>query len=190
MFKAYEAVRDKWAILDCYKSPGPIQFSGAGSDEINFMVQPPNIDVLMQETQKSEEAEKAGVFHSYELLSELSRSRVSEACPIPEQLEKGLVGVAAVKKFFAQTGHVDELISEQLPKLSHHTSANYFVEVQDRLLLNKTFRQDDENLARFNEQLINVNQNQPLRIGLAYMGRQAPGANNVVDGLLRFAEHN
>lgn len=38
MFKAYEAVRDKWAILDCYKSPGPIQFSGAGSDAINFMV--------------------------------------------------------------------------------------------------------------------------------------------------------
>jgi pyrophosphate--fructose-6-phosphate 1-phosphotransferase len=24
MFKAYEAVRDKWAYLDCYSSPGPI----------------------------------------------------------------------------------------------------------------------------------------------------------------------
>ena len=24
MFKAYEAVRDKWAYLDCYQSPGPI----------------------------------------------------------------------------------------------------------------------------------------------------------------------
>lgn len=24
MFKAYEAVREKWAVLDCYKSPGPI----------------------------------------------------------------------------------------------------------------------------------------------------------------------
>ena len=38
MFKAYEAVRDKWAFLDCYSSPGPIQFRGAGSDAINFMV--------------------------------------------------------------------------------------------------------------------------------------------------------
>jgi len=26
MFKAYEAVRDMWAMLDAYKSPGPIQF--------------------------------------------------------------------------------------------------------------------------------------------------------------------
>ena len=24
MFKAYEAVREKWAYLDCYSSPGPI----------------------------------------------------------------------------------------------------------------------------------------------------------------------
>lgn len=38
MFKAYAAVREKWAILDCYSSPGPIQFEGAGSDAINFMV--------------------------------------------------------------------------------------------------------------------------------------------------------
>ena len=26
MFKAYAAVREKWAVLDCYRSPGPIQF--------------------------------------------------------------------------------------------------------------------------------------------------------------------
>lgn len=43
MFKAYEAMRDKWAIYDCYLSPGPIQFEGPGSDEINFMVMPPNM---------------------------------------------------------------------------------------------------------------------------------------------------
>jgi len=37
-FKAYEAVRKKWEYLDCYSSPGPIQFQGAGSDDNNFMV--------------------------------------------------------------------------------------------------------------------------------------------------------
>lgn len=38
MFKALEAVREKWGVLDAYRSPGPIQFQGASSDEINFMV--------------------------------------------------------------------------------------------------------------------------------------------------------
>jgi pyrophosphate--fructose-6-phosphate 1-phosphotransferase len=31
MFKSFVAVRDKWALLDCYISPGPIQFSGENS---------------------------------------------------------------------------------------------------------------------------------------------------------------
>jgi len=44
MFKAYEAVRDKWTYLDCYMSPGPIQFSGPACDSNNFMVQAPNIE--------------------------------------------------------------------------------------------------------------------------------------------------
>jgi len=38
MFQAYQAVREKWSYLDCYSSPGPIQFQGAGSDAINYMV--------------------------------------------------------------------------------------------------------------------------------------------------------
>jgi len=50
MFKAYEAVRDKWAFLDCYSSPGPIKFKGAASDELNFMVLPPVIADLVSET--------------------------------------------------------------------------------------------------------------------------------------------
>ena len=47
MFKAYEAVRDKWAYIDCYISPGPIQFVGAASDELNFMVKAPDIAELV-----------------------------------------------------------------------------------------------------------------------------------------------
>ena len=44
MFKAYAAVREKWGLLDCYQSPGPIQFEGPYSDSCNFMVSPPDIE--------------------------------------------------------------------------------------------------------------------------------------------------
>jgi hypothetical protein len=50
MFKAYEAVRDRWGYLDCYISIGPIQFKGPGSDEGNFMVKPPSISQLIEDT--------------------------------------------------------------------------------------------------------------------------------------------
>ncbi|KAK9817886.1 hypothetical protein WJX72_003737 [[Myrmecia] bisecta] len=31
VFKAFKQQRDKWAIVDCYRSPGPIQFSDTGA---------------------------------------------------------------------------------------------------------------------------------------------------------------
>ena len=57
MFKAYEALRNKWSLLDCYQSPGPIQFKGAGSDSVNFMVKPPNLDTMIYETDVQERYE-------------------------------------------------------------------------------------------------------------------------------------
>ena len=47
IFKAYESIREKWALLDCYRSPGPIQFKGAYSDAVNFLVAPPIIEELV-----------------------------------------------------------------------------------------------------------------------------------------------
>ena len=78
MFKAYEAVRDKWAYLDCYVSPGPIQFRGASSDELNFMVLPPVIEDLVRDVEKVEALEQSGnrLASDSALLSELSQERI------------------------------------------------------------------------------------------------------------------
>lgn len=50
MFKTYAALRARWAVLDCYQSPGPIQFRGAASDSINFMVKDPDLDTFIYAT--------------------------------------------------------------------------------------------------------------------------------------------
>lgn len=42
-------------------------------------------------------------------------------------------------------------------------------------------------LNDFNSRMLSVDRSTPQKIGLVYMGRQAPGGNNVVDGLLRYA---
>jgi len=114
MFKAYEAVRDMWAMLDAYKSPGPIQFQGAASDEINFMVQPPSAEVLIAEAKRMQEMEQSGnrLARDPTLLSELSQSRVKDVATIPTQFEKGNITVNAVKKYFPLTEHAGEVISE------------------------------------------------------------------------------
>jgi len=81
MFKCLKAVRRKWAYLDCYQSPGPIQFQGAGSNALNFMVKDPDIDMFVYTTDIQERYEGrirgANVLFKQESsLSVLSRSRI------------------------------------------------------------------------------------------------------------------
>lgn len=63
MFKCYEQVREKWGYLDCYQSPGPIQFKGTGFDALNFMVRDPDVQAFLasaEEQEKYEQQHKAG----------------------------------------------------------------------------------------------------------------------------------
>lgn len=108
MFKAYAAVRDKWAYLDAYNSPGPIQFKGAAYDELNFMVLPPTIEKLTEQTNKFEEIENSAqrFNRKFELLSELSQARVQDVAQIPDMLVKGQFSVAGIKKYIPQTMEV------------------------------------------------------------------------------------
>ena len=41
-YKYYVKVRDIWALNDCYKNPGPIQYKGALSISCSYLVKPPD----------------------------------------------------------------------------------------------------------------------------------------------------
>ena len=134
MYKAYVAVRDKWAYLDCYKSPGPIQFSGPGSDFVCSIVSPPSIQELVKETEEHETFEnsksEASKFHRHSTnLSELANARIKEIVPIPQTLTSNTFALAAIKKYKPFSQLVKAKIDEQFPHMRHHTYANYFVEV-------------------------------------------------------------
>ena len=106
MFKAYEAVRDKWTYLDCYMSPGPIQFAGPACDSNNYMVQAPNIEQLVEETNRIEEIEakkktlQDALYRYTSLLSELSQARIKDIAEIPDMLQKGSYACSGIKKYF------------------------------------------------------------------------------------------
>lgn len=145
MFQAYKAVRDKWAYLDCYVSPGPIQFKGPASDELNFMVLPPDVAKLVEETDKVEALEKSGKRFARDitLLSELSQARVLDVPTIPTYLDKGTFTVAASKKYSAPTQQINRRLNLSFPILKDQDTANYFVEIQDIEHTNTKYRQHD-----------------------------------------------
>ena len=156
MYKAYVAVRDKWAFLDCYRSPGPIQFSGPGSDFVCSLVYPPDINELMRETDEHEKFEsersQASLFHRHSTnLSELSKARIQVTPPIPQTLTTNSFALAAVKKYKPFSQLVKAKIDEQFPHLRNHINGNYFVEIQDRLMLIEDhLKYDDPVLEKLN----------------------------------------
>ena len=102
-------------------------------------------------------------------------------------LTKGQFSVTGTKKAIPQTVEVEMKMGLNYPRLMNQASANYFVEIQDDLLTNTRFTDpSDTELTAFNERMLSVDKQAPQKIGLAFMGRQAPGGNNVVDGLLRY----
>jgi len=102
-YLSYVAVRDKWAYLDCYRSPGPIQFSGPSSDSVCFLVKPPVLEELVRDTDEHEKFENSNTtashFHRHETnLSELSKARIQDVTEIPTILTSDFA-LTAVKKY-------------------------------------------------------------------------------------------
>lgn len=188
-FLAYAAVRDKWAVLDCYRSPGPIQFKGPYSDAVNFLVAPPPIEALVKETEDHKAFELSqGAFRRHVTnLSELSAARIKDPIEIPETLESNNFGLVAIKKYKALTKLVSAKIDEQMPHLKDYTQASYFVEIQDKVMLDNDIHYDDPVMSRINNEFHHFEpKHKFLKIGVIYLGQQSPGGNNVIDGLLRF----
>mmetsp|Transcript_38639 Transcript_38639/g.36996 ORF Transcript_38639/g.36996 Transcript_38639/m.36996 type:complete len:361 (+) Transcript_38639:1220-2302(+) len=196
MFKAYEAVRDKWAYLDCYVCPGPIQFQGGYSKAINYLVKPPNKEELLNLTQEHESYEmerrqagcKAGI-RSLGQLSVLGQERISVMAEIPDTLTSKNYVPMGIKKYKVFSQLVKSKIQEQFPSLNEEPKAQYFVEIQDRLLAkfqHNVRKTGDVVLDDMNTHFYESYQKKELVIGILYLGAQTTGGNNIIDGLLRF----
>ena len=134
MFKCYKSMREKWAILDCYQSPGPIQFKGAGSTATNYMVSPPNLDSLKYETDVQERYENQQedediLFKQESSLSELSRARIRGEIAMPDCLVKGTFTISAIKSYSPFQPLVETKILEQFKNLSSLPLGTHFVEI-------------------------------------------------------------
>jgi len=94
--------------------------------------------------------------------------------------------VSATKRMQPANGQIARKLGEFLPNLEVEPSASYFVEIHDELLTNYRYLNEDDDVNEVNREIYAHDKAFPLRIGLVFMGKQAPGGQNVVDGLLRF----
>jgi 6-phosphofructokinase len=201
MFKCYEAVRRKWATLDCYQSPGPIQFQGAGSTAVNFMVKAPDIDAFVYETNIQERFESRHgtgdvLFRQESGLSALSRARIRAPVRIPRALTQGDFRLTAIKRYTPANQLVQMKIGDQHPHSDANAKSTHFVEIQESLVADQgKDHYLGEVIGRLNGEFAAASGQQGNRysaatvkqtIAVMLLGAPAPGGNNIVDGLLQY----
>lgn len=179
MFKYYEKVRETWSMNDSYLIPGPIQFDGECSTSCPFLVQPPSIKNLNLEVFKV--SWKGGnspyAPKSINTLSRLSRVLMNENIPLPRILRDGNYQLKLSNILEPLTEEGKQAGKKFYPKIFSNSNHKYLAEIVDSQSSNLL---EEEKLLSFDKK--------NLRIGLVYCGRQSPGGNNIIDGLLLFKE--
>jgi 6-phosphofructokinase 1 len=162
VFRAYARMRKHWAVNDCFRSPGPIQFEGVGESALNFIISPPSEADLRSSTDDPS-SEFPYAPHFIENFSPLAKARLTAEVELPAVFRNGLSSCRI------RTGDVLRPLSEETAnsvesQYPHLCEARYrrFVELTEGISGHFT----------------------PLNIGIVSNGRQASGSHNVIEGVL------
>lgn len=104
-YKAYKQFRDAWAMYDCYRSPGPVQFHNPTSLDTPYLVKPPSLEKLEEETNQRIEYENKQMPIASEPyfrvckanLSKTAEEMISYQPELPEFLQENDYACFAVK---------------------------------------------------------------------------------------------
>ena len=162
-FKAYARMREFWKYNDSYRAPGPIQFTGVGADSYSYILKPPTASELpcLDEPKTS----YPYFLRQPQNTSPLMESRITAEVQLPSVLNEynSLVIEELLENDFEETNRA---VHEQIPNLA-----------------NAKFR-------RYAEVVPSKDPAGPVNIGILYLGRQAPGAHNIIDGILLATENS
>lgn len=182
MFKYYENVRKVWAYNDAYITPGPIQYEGPCSASCPFLVKPPSLDTIDFNQFTVEQSDKNTPYapKSDKNLSQLSQFLMKEKTILPKVLAYGNYKVKLSSQLEPMTEEARQSCHKHFNSLSNNKYSKFLAEVLEESEVGKTDTEMTLTDVRSKE----------VRIGVVYCGRQAPGGNNVVNGLLEFKKVN
>lgn len=183
MFKFYEKVRQTWALNDSYVTPGPIQYEGPCAPSCPYLVSPPstedfNLDRYIIKSSKSENQPYAP--KSAENLSNISKFLLDQPVKLPKVLESGNYQLKLAYAVEAETTETRESNKKNYVNMYNNKLSRSLAEIID----------SNENHKLIEGEKIMEPKIESLRIGIVYNGRQSPGGNNIINGLLEFKKRS
>lgn len=170
MYKAYQKVRDTWKYNDSYSPVGPIQYEGENIFKCPYLVYTPNADEIDLKKYITEKETPSSVYAPKNInnFNSLSDYLYKQEPVLPKLLSSSNPDISVSKNIL--DFHHDELLNAIKRDFSNVITTQF-----------------PSDLAEVISNSTNIDSNtKSLRIGIIFNGRQAPGGNNVVKGLLEF----
>lgn len=168
MMNAYSAVREIWKYNDSYCSPGPIQYEGEASKQSPYLVYTPTVDQINLDKYLIPKESKTSPFAPKTIINQniLSKFLIDQPAVLPNVLNHRHLSVRLSKKIL-------EPLSEELLASLNKDIPCLTKDVDTTSLAEVVFESEENQITN-------------LKIGIVYNGRQAPGGNNIVKGMLEF----
>lgn len=180
MMKAYNHIKEQLMYNDCYKSIGPLQLNNELNNEIEsipYLVHTPELkSIKLNDLNIEEEKEKTPYApKKYENLPSLCRTLISKPLKLPLCLRHKNPDIRESDNILEKPNNeVLKTIKKDLEYLYSNQKISNLLEV---------ITNDNNNvISNSNSKDLMLN----LKIGIVYNGRQAPGGNNIVKGMLEF----
>lgn len=186
MYKYYQIVKETWALNDSYTIPGPIQYEGPCAPSCPYLVNPPDCDTnkvnltkFIPNEQSANKANMPFAPKSAENMSALSKFLLSEKIELPS--------VLANSRYRVKLSNILEPVNEEARYACKRTFPNTYADSHNRRLAEIVEEADyDHSHKLLDDEVLETPLEKDLKIGIVYNGRQSPGGNNIINGLLEF----
>jgi len=180
-FKYYAKVRETWALNDCYRNPGPIQYKGALSVSCSYLVKPPDHTKVNLEEFCKNKNEFPCNFLPWAPKSKTNISPLSDALMKLEILLPKLISNGDYK---VKLSTFHKFSSDAVLKECESEYSNVYNNPSSKRLAE--IIETSESFKLCKDETILKSTLKDLRIAIVYSGEQAPGGNNIINGLLEF----
>jgi 6-phosphofructokinase 1 len=179
LFKAFSAVREQWKMADCYCQVGPLQFDNAFT---SFMISPPSVESLLPVVRSH--SKKLWREQHVEWMSDLQKNRLKYVPCFNFELLDPAISLSRQVKLPPQEQQLAKAIRFEYPKLTHALgNGAYYFEHPGHSSPTAMGSRYYKPFGEDQHELCHVKTGSSVRIGIVFMGIQAPGCENIVWGL-------
>jgi diphosphate--fructose-6-phosphate 1-phosphotransferase len=182
-FKAFEAVRDQWKLIDCYCQVGPLQFD---DNSINFMISAPRVDDLLPSLNSSAAGGGTKLWREQhiEWMSELQKKRLRYVPSYNYDLLDPAISCSRPVRLPPQEQQLSKALRHDYPRLVHETGNDvHYLEHPGHSSPTAMGSRYYKPFGEAEHELHHVTAGTPVRIGVVFLGLQSPGCENIVWGL-------